>query len=115
MHPDPQVNAGERGCKVAEQQFYRLRDLTTRPAKGKQPERVGRYPVSASTVWRWVARGEFPRPIKLAGGTAAWRVQDVLAWEAERAADDGRSRVERARKAAAARQPRGTSPGCVAL
>ncbi len=93
------------------QQFYRLRELASRPATASQPERIGRYPVAPSTIWRWVQRGEFPSPIKLAGGTSAWRVEDVVAWEAARAADSNRSRVEGTRKAAAARVQRGTIGG----
>lgn len=33
--------------------------------------------VSAATIWRWLAAGQFPEPRKLTRGTTAWRVGDV--------------------------------------
>lgn len=59
----------------------------------------GRYPVAQSTIWRWVARGEFPRPVRLAGGTTAWPVAAIEQWEAERGFAPT---VEQKREAAAA-------------
>jgi prophage regulatory protein len=46
---------------------------------------AARYGVSRTTIWRWVARGEFPPPIKLAPGTTRWRVADIEQFEAEKA------------------------------
>lgn len=37
-------------------------------------------PVNASTLWRWVRDGKFPRPIKLGPRTTAWRATDVISW-----------------------------------
>lgn len=37
-------------------------------------------PFSASTLWRRVAAGQFPRPVRLEGRISAWRVGDVLQW-----------------------------------
>ena len=34
-------------------------------------------PVGRSTVWKWIAEGKFPSPLKLSGGVTAWRVEDV--------------------------------------
>ena len=42
-----------------------------------------RYGVSRATVWRWVQRGKFPKPVKLSPGCTRWRLADVEAWEAE--------------------------------
>ena len=43
-------------------------------------------PVSKSTLWNWVSSGRFPAPVKLGPRVTAWRVEDVRAWLAERAA-----------------------------
>ena len=40
--------------------------------------------VSKSTVTRWVARGTFPRPVRLGPNSVAWRRADVNLWLAER-------------------------------
>lgn len=40
-----------------------------------------RYAVSGVSIRRWVTTEGFPKSIKLAPGTARWRVSDVLAWE----------------------------------
>lgn len=57
-----------------QQQYFRLRHL-------KQ-----RYGVSGSSIWAWVKKGTFPKPLKLAANTTCWRLADLLAWEATRAA-----------------------------
>ena len=43
-------------------------------------------PISSATLWRWVASGNFPAPVKLAPRVTAWRIEDVDAWSASRAA-----------------------------
>lgn len=37
-------------------------------------------PVSPATLWRMVASGEFPLPIRLSKRIAAWRASDVSQW-----------------------------------
>jgi len=37
-------------------------------------------PFSHSTLWRRVAAGTFPTPIKLSERITAWRIEDVRAW-----------------------------------
>lgn len=37
-------------------------------------------PVSASTLWRYVKAGKFPKPVKLSERVTAWRSEDVRAW-----------------------------------
>ena len=37
-------------------------------------------PFSHSTLWRRVAAGTFPAPIKLSERVTAWRAEDVRAW-----------------------------------
>jgi prophage regulatory protein len=58
-------------------------------ARKARPARPGRLPVSPATIWRWVADGRFPKPIRLGPQVSAWRIDDVLLWEARqgRAAD----------------------------
>lgn len=46
-----------------------------------------RYGISRITVWRWVATGRLPAPVKLSPGCTRWRVADLEA--AERAAKVG--------------------------
>lgn len=51
--------------------------------------------LSRSFVFAAVARGDFPRPVKLAPRAAAWDEAEVDAWIAERAALRGRDEPER--------------------
>ena len=55
-------------------QFYRLPHLK---------QRLG---VSGSSIWAWVKKGTFPKPIKLSQNTTAWNAADVEAWAADRIA-----------------------------
>jgi predicted DNA-binding transcriptional regulator AlpA len=54
-------------------------------------ELLGVHPMS---VWRWVRRGEFPRPIKLAPHVTAWRASDVAAWLDEKRGEQEADRLE---------------------
>lgn len=44
---------------------------------------AGPLGISASTLWRYVKDGIFPKPLKLSAGVTAWRVEDVRAWIAK--------------------------------
>lgn len=47
-------------------------------------ERLG---VARITVWRWAKdKAEFPKPIKLSSGCTRWKLSELEAWEAIRAA-----------------------------
>ena len=55
------------------------------PATGyiRQKELIGKghiIPFSATTLWRKVAAGLFPKPVKLSEGVTAWKVEDIRAW-----------------------------------
>lgn len=55
-------------------------------AAGKSPRRPqpaipGRVPISASTLWRRVGDGSFPKPVRLSGHVVAWDERDVIAWQ----------------------------------
>jgi prophage regulatory protein len=53
-------------------EFYRLKDLTQI------------FKVNASTIWRWLAAGEMPEPLKIAANTTAWRAEEINEWIASR-------------------------------
>ena len=42
-----------------------------------------RYSSSRATIWRWVAQGKYPKPVKLSPGCTRWRLSDVIEWERE--------------------------------
>lgn len=39
------------------------------------------YNVSAAQVWRLVAKGALPQPIKLSARCTRWRIADLKAWD----------------------------------
>ena len=45
----------------------------------KHPERAALLQINVSTLDRWVAKGTFPKPLRI-GGVSCWRVRDVRAW-----------------------------------
>jgi prophage regulatory protein len=53
----------------------------------RQPAVLAHVNFSKSTLWLKVARGEFPKPLKLGPRITAWRVEDIRAWIAARAAE----------------------------
>lgn len=56
-----------------EQQFYRLRQIIGNPKKGI-PAII---PVSRATWYRGMADGRYPRPVKIASKSTAWRAADI--------------------------------------
>jgi prophage regulatory protein len=40
--------------------------------------------VSSSTLWRMVARGEFPKQTEISAGRVGWLASDVADWIAKR-------------------------------
>lgn len=50
------------------------------------PDLVQWLGVSRATLYRWVAAGEFPAPVKLSARTSAWPRRAVAAWKAQREA-----------------------------
>lgn len=68
-----------------------LPDFDAMPARGmvrvhqlvrdpRHPSRPVPLPFSRATLWRKVADGSFPKPIKLGERTSVWRVEVVRAW-----------------------------------
>lgn len=46
-----------------------------------------RYDVSRATIWRWTNTDPaFPKPIKLGPSITRWRLDELVHWEAGRAA-----------------------------
>ena len=37
-------------------------------------------PISSATLWRWVSKNTFPKPVKLSPRVTAWRYAEVLDW-----------------------------------
>uniref|UniRef100_UPI0018EFFFAF AlpA family phage regulatory protein n=1 Tax=Calothrix sp. FACHB-1219 TaxID=2692778 RepID=UPI0018EFFFAF len=37
-------------------------------------------PFSSATLWRWVQKGDFPKPTKLGPRVTAWRIDEVRRW-----------------------------------
>ncbi len=57
--------------------FVREAQLVLSP---KRPEHPAPLPFSAPTLWRKVAAGTFPKPIKLSERVTCWKVSEVRAW-----------------------------------
>lgn len=57
--------------------FIRESQLVQSP---KRPNTPTPLPFSAPTLWRMVARGTFPKPIKLSERVTCWKVGEVRAW-----------------------------------
>ena len=49
----------------------------------REKQVLSMFPISAATLWRWVNRGHFPKPIKLSGNVTAWKTCDVQKWIVE--------------------------------
>ncbi|MFP6559452.1 helix-turn-helix transcriptional regulator [Paraburkholderia sp. B3] len=64
----------------AKARLIRLREVRTRVGLG------------ASTVYRYLAAGKFPRPVDIGGGRVAWLESEVDAWIASRPEVGGRGR-----------------------
>jgi prophage regulatory protein len=59
--------------------FVRESQLVQSP---KRPEHPAPLPFSAPTLWRKVAAGTFPKPVKLSERVTCWKVSEVRAWMA---------------------------------
>jgi prophage regulatory protein len=50
----------------------------------RRPEVERLTSLSRTTLYTWMARGDFPRPVALGARTVGWRESDVEAWLAAR-------------------------------
>lgn len=53
--------------------FVRMSSLASYAKQGKH----GILPVSAATIWTWVKKGQFPKPLKISDRVTAWRASDI--------------------------------------
>lgn len=53
--------------------IIRMGDIASTPVKR------GILPVSAATIWRWIAAGKFPKPFKI-GCITAWYADEIDAF-----------------------------------
>ena len=68
-------------------------DQPGRPEKYFRKPEVKRvfYPVSDSTLYKAMAEGNFPRPVRIGAKAVAWRESDILRWQAQREQLGGQS------------------------
>lgn len=72
--------------RLPDSAFLRLKQLVL-PRKSSNSS-FAILPFSSATVWRKVAEGTFPSPVRLSAGVTAWVVGDVRRWLSEQAAGD---------------------------
>jgi len=48
----------------------------------KLPQVMTRTDLKKSTIYFWMSRGKFPKPMKIGDRAVAWRIADIEAWEA---------------------------------
>lgn len=61
----------------------------------RRPAVSERYGVPPSTLYDWIAKGHFPKPVRLGARAVGWSVEELEAWERSRqherdGAGDGR-------------------------
>lgn len=59
---------------------------TTNDSFLRLPQVLERVPVSRSGLWKMVADGRFPAPVKLSPRVTVWKASDVQAYIAAKAA-----------------------------
>lgn len=50
----------------------------------RRPQVEARTGLSRSTIYDWIKRGQFPKPVALSTRLVCWRQSDVDAWIASR-------------------------------
>ena len=50
----------------------------------RRPDVEARTGLSRSTIYAWMARGEFPQPVALGARLVGWKESDIEAWMAAR-------------------------------
>ncbi len=60
---DPEVNCAGRPVRL-----IRIKEVQHRTGLGR------------STIYRWMAEGRFPKPVKLGGHSVAWREDILQTW-----------------------------------
>lgn len=82
----PSPSRAAKGRSTRERSVFDQQDPS--PHFLRLPAVQARYSVSRTTLWRRVKAGQFPAPVRLfeASPTLFWALDDLLAWEAQRAA-----------------------------
>lgn len=57
--------------------YLRQPQIIGRKPTARDPGLPALVPISATTLWAWVADGKFPKPVKLGPRVTAWRVEDI--------------------------------------
>jgi prophage regulatory protein len=50
----------------------------------RMPGVLKHVPVAKCTLYSWMAKGLFPRPISLGARSVAWDLQEITAWQEKR-------------------------------
>ena len=56
----------------------------------RRPAVTERYALPPSTLYDWIKQGLFPRPVRLGARAVGWAVEELEAWERDRAAERDR-------------------------
>ena len=72
--------------KLPDSALIRQAQLVPNQIPSKRDGHAPLLDFSPATLWRMVARGDFPKPLKLGKNITAWRVGEVRAWLAAQGA-----------------------------
>lgn len=67
----------------AEEEFRQAQPPTRLIRLKEVQSRVG---LGRSTIYRWMAEGNFPKPVRLGGHAVAWVLADIDQWVSQRIA-----------------------------
>lgn len=79
-----------------QRKYFRIRELASVPG------REGLLPVTPATVWRWVANGTFPAPLRLSKGVTAWPAEAIEEWQRTRGSAAATAEIHKAAAASVA-------------
>lgn len=65
--------------KLPETGYLRLSQIIGRKPTGDDPGLPAIIPISASSWWKGVRAGRFPKPVKLGPRMTAWKVKEIRA------------------------------------
>ena len=77
------------------QKLQQLRQDMPHAGYIRQAGLLAMIPISSATLWRWVAKGDFPKPVKLSPRITAWPIEAVQAWLAASGDESSPMRVTR--------------------
>lgn len=77
------------------QKLQQLRQEMPHAGYIRQAGLLAILPISSATLWRWVAKGDFPQPVKLSPRITAWSIEAVQAWLATSGAETSTKRCSR--------------------